>query len=122
MTSSGSVTGRFNLPDFMQPKSAPRRLGVTVQELDDTELDAMKLPKGQGGLRVDRVHDGTAAAEAGLKAGDVILSVGGVVLPRSGARERLRGILSYAITPGKDVQIFVRRKGERVKLTTKWDK
>ena len=44
------------------------------------------------------------------------------MLPRAGARDRLRGILTYGITPGKDVQLVVLRKDERMKLSAKWDK
>lgn len=119
---SGSVTGRFRLPDFMQPRRPPRRLGVTVQELDDTELDALGLPKTQGGLRIDRVHDGTAAADAGMKTGDVLLAVGGMMLQRRGARNELRKILTDRIKPGKDVDMIVLRKTRRVTLKANWSK
>ena len=60
----------FDLPEI----SSGRRLGVTVQELTD-QLGAYFGAKE--GVLVTRVVDGTPAARAGLKAGDVITSVDG---------------------------------------------
>ena len=95
-------------------------MGVTVQELDDADCDALKLEAGQGGLRVDAVQAGSAAEGAAVKVGDVILSVAGVPLPRGATRDELRKVLNDKVKPGKEVDIVVLRKGERVSLKGKW--
>ena len=107
------------LPD-LEPATPPRRLGVTVQELDDNDCDTLKLPADQGGLRVDAVQAGSAAETAGLKVGDVVLSLSGTTLPRGGTREELRRVLTEQVRPGKEAEIVVLRKGERVTLKAKW--
>jgi acetylornithine deacetylase/succinyl-diaminopimelate desuccinylase-like protein len=107
------------IPD-LEPATPPRRLGVTVQELDDNDCDTLKLPADQGGLRVDAVQAGSAAESAGLKVGDVVLSLSGATLPRGGTREELRRVLTEKVRPGKEAEIVVLRKGERVTLKAKW--
>lgn len=116
---SGKSRPSLTLPDF-EPATPPRRLGVTVQQLDDADCDRLKLEAGQGALRVDDVQAGTAAESAGVKAGDVILSVGGVTLPRGETREELRKVLTDKVRPGREVDVVVLRKGERVVLKAKW--
>jgi S1-C subfamily serine protease len=96
-------------------------MGVTVQELDDNDCDALKLPADQGGLRVDAVQAGSAAQGAGVKVDDVVLSLSGTTLPRGGAREELRRLLTEKVLPGKEAEIVVLRKGERVTLKAKWN-
>jgi hypothetical protein len=115
---SGKTSG-VKIPDI-DPAHPPRRLGVTVQELDDTECDTLGLAKDQGGLRLEAVQNGSAAEAAGLKVGDVVLSVLGEKLPRNGARESLRQILADRVQPGKEVPVVVLRKGERITLRGKW--
>ncbi|HZE97737.1 MAG TPA: M20/M25/M40 family metallo-hydrolase [Planctomycetota bacterium] len=116
---SGRAKPGLTLPD-LEPATPPRRLGVTVQELDDADCDALKLPADQGGLRVDGVQGGGAADGAGIKVGDVVLEVSGTTLPRGGTRDELRKVLTDKVRPGKDTEIVVLRKGERVTLTAKW--
>ncbi len=117
---SGKAGGGLVLPDFLQPGKSARRLGVQVQELDDTECDALKLPKTQGALRVDDVSAGSVAEASGIKAGDYLLSVGGKLLERSGARAQLPKILTEDVKPGREIEVVVLRGGERVPLKAKW--
>jgi len=116
---SGRTRPSLNLPD-LEPAVPPRRLGVEVLELDDSNCDALKLPAEQGGLRVDSVRADSAAEAAGVKVGDVILSLAGASLPRSGARDELRRALAETVRPGKETELVVLRKGERVTLKAKW--
>jgi acetylornithine deacetylase/succinyl-diaminopimelate desuccinylase-like protein len=116
---SGKVKPSFQMPD-LEPPPQTRRMGVTVQELDDADCDGLKLEAGQGGLRVDAVQPGSAAEGAAVKVGDVILSVAGVALPRGSTRDELRKVLTDKVRPGKEVDIVVLRKGERVTLKGKW--
>ena len=107
------------LPDA-EPGTPRRLLGVTVQEMDGSECDALKLEAEQGALRVDAVHASSAAEAAGLKTGDYILSIAGEKLPRTGGREALRTALTDKVKPGKETEILVLRKGEKVTLKAKW--
>jgi S1-C subfamily serine protease len=91
-----------------------------VQELDDNDCDGLKLPADQGGLRVDAVQAGSAAEGAGVKVGDVVLSLSGATLPRGGTREELRKVLTDKVRPNKEADLVVLRKGERVTLKIKW--
>jgi hypothetical protein len=116
---AGRAKPAFQIPD-LEPPVQTRRMGVTVQELDDADCDALKLAADQGGLRVDAVQAGSAAEGAAVKAGDVILSVAGVALPRGQTRDELRKVLNDKVKAGKEVEIVVLRKGERVALKGKW--
>jgi hypothetical protein len=109
----------FPIPD-LEPPPQGRRMGVTVQELDDADCNALKLAADQGGLRVDAVQAGSAAEGAAVKVGDVILAVSGVTLPRGQTRDELRKVLTGKVKPGREVEIVVLRKGERVTLKGKW--
>ncbi|HYE97292.1 MAG TPA: M28 family peptidase [Planctomycetota bacterium] len=120
---SGAAAGpRFRLPDFGEPPTgpSPRRLGVTVQELDAEECEALGLVPGQGGLRVDAVHPLGPAQAAGVKDGDVVLSLAGVKLPRADAREALRKVLAEKVKPGQEVELVVLRQGTKQTLAAKW--
>src|SRR5262249_37018935 len=116
---SGRARPSLQLPD-LEPPPQTRRMGVTVQELDDADCDALKLDASQGGLRVDAVQAGSAAEGAAVKVGDVILAVSGVTLPRGSTRDELRKVLNDKVKPGKEVDIVVLRKGDRVTLKGKW--
>ena len=119
---SGRTAGRLVIPEFLKPARPPRRLGVTVQELDDAELSLLDLPKTQGGLRVDVVHPKTVAESSGVKVGDVVVTLAGKFLPRTGARERLRHVLTHEIRPGREVDLEVLRNSRRVTLKVTWSK
>ena len=54
------------------------QLGITIQDLTPEIAQAMHLGADQGGELVVRVVSGSAAEQAGLKAGDVIIEVGKV--------------------------------------------
>lgn len=97
-----------------------RRLGATMEELGEKECAELRLGEGQGGLRIEAVHAGTAAEGAGLKAGDILLGVAGESLPREGGRDRLHEILSERVRPGREVPLFLLREGRAVTLKAKW--
>ena len=71
---------RWTGPDanlFMSPGTRSRgRLGVRVDELDKDMADALGVTSGKGAL-VREVLEDTPAQKAGLRAGDVIVRVGG---------------------------------------------
>ncbi|MDP5370494.1 MAG: trypsin-like peptidase domain-containing protein [Pseudomonadota bacterium] len=68
-----------------------------------------------GGLLISKIKDSTPAKEAGLKANDIIVSVGGVLIEMP---EDLR-IRENVTEPGKEVEFLVWREGKLVKLLVK---
>ncbi|HEX2540639.1 MAG TPA: Do family serine endopeptidase [Caldimonas sp.] len=90
-------------------KAQHGRLGVTVQDLNQTLADSFGLKRIDGAL-VSNVAPDSAAAAAGLKPGDVITEVNGEPVLRSGTLSSLIGMSA----PGERVKLKVwRDKAER---------
>lgn len=89
-------------------------IGVTIQALDENGAKALGLPKAKGALIGD-VLAGNPAAEAGMKPGDVILSVNGETVENSGDLSRKIA----AIKPGEKAKIVVWRNGSEKTLTVR---
>ncbi len=53
--------------------SSSDRLGLLIQPVDEAELLALRL---RGGVTVNEVEAGSAAANAGIKVGDIIVQLG----------------------------------------------
>ncbi|MDB5874024.1 MAG: protease Do, partial [Ramlibacter sp.] len=87
------------------------RLGVTVQEVNQTLADSFKLDRPEGAL-VSSVEKGSPADKAGLQPGDVIRSVNGQPVVASGDLPAIVGLS----TPGTRVQLEVWRQGRKVEL------
>jgi serine protease Do len=88
------------------------RLGVTVQEVNQTLADSFKLDKPEGAL-VANVEKGSPADKAGLKSGDVIRGVNGQPVVASGDLPAIIGMSR----PGEKVQLDVWRQGSKQQLT-----
>jgi len=90
------------------------KLGVTVQEVNQSFADSFNLATPEGAL-VSNVEKGGPADKAGLKAGDVIRMLNGQKIVSSGD---LPAIVSLA-TPGEKVTLEVWRQGklEAIKAT-----
>ncbi len=80
------------------------RLGVTVQDLNQSLADSFGLKRPDGAL-VANVAPNTAAAAAGLKSGDVITEVNGAPIVRSGELSSVIGMAA----PGEKVKLQVWR-------------
>jgi serine protease Do len=80
------------------------RIGVQIQEVNAQMADAFELDRPRGAL-VGQVIDGGPAQKAGVKTGDVILSVDGKPVERSA---QLPGVIS-SIKPGNDAKLEVWR-------------
>jgi serine protease Do len=90
-------------------KARHARLGVQVQDLDQGLAESFGLPRPDGAL-IASVAPKSAAEKAGLQPGDVILSVNGEPVPRSGALSSLIGMAN----PGQAVKLEVwREHGKR---------
>ena len=84
------------------------KLGVSVQEVNQTLADSFGLDKPEGAL-VSNVEKGGPADKAGLQSGDVIRSVNGQPIVASGD---LPALVSLA-APGSKVDMQVWRQGKR---------
>ena len=82
------------------------KLGLVVQEVNQTLADSFKLDSPEGALVAD-VQKGGPADQAGLKTGDVIRKIDGKPVVSSGD---LPAAISLA-SPGDRVQLEVWRKG-----------
>ncbi len=85
-------------------KASHAKLGVTIQDLNQSLADSFGLKQADGAL-VASVAKGSAAAAAGLKPGDVITAVNGEPVVRSGALSSLIGLSA----PGEKVRLSVWR-------------
>lgn len=85
------------------------RLGITIQDVDQALADAFHLPRPQGAL-VSSVEPGSAAEKAGLKPGDVILSLDGAPVEHSGDLPARVADMK----PGTRASLEVQRDGARI--------
>lgn len=86
-------------------------LGVVIQEVNKDLAESFDLERPAGAL-VAQVLDGGPAAKAGLRVGDVILSLGDQPIIRSSELPHRVG----AIKPGREVSLGIVRDGERETL------
>ena len=83
------------------------RLGVTIQEVNQALAGSFGLKKA-GGALVSSVEDGSPAAQAGLKAGDVVLKIEGDEIGSSiDLSARVAGM-----KPGSTAKLEVWREGK----------
>ncbi|MFO1407711.1 MAG: DegQ family serine endoprotease [Steroidobacteraceae bacterium] len=80
------------------------RLGVNIQDVDQALAESFGLDAPRGAL-VSNVEDGSPAAKAGLRSGDVILAYGGRAIDSAG---QLPSVVA-ATAPGTEVELQVWR-------------
>ena len=93
-------------------KVAHSRLGVEVQTMNQALADSFKLTSPNGALVAKVLPDG-AAAEAGIKVGDVILKFNGDPIIDAGSLSQRVGVA----TPGEKASIEIWRNGKTLDLT-----
>jgi serine protease Do len=93
-------------------KVAHARLGVEVQTLTQSLADSFKMPSPNGAL-VAKVEPESAAAQAGIKAGDVILKLNGHDVIDAGQLSAAVG----AVAPGDKVQLQIWRDGKTMSVS-----
>jgi len=86
-------------------------LGVTITNVDQKAEESFKLPSREGAL-VESVSKGGPADKADLRAGDVIVAVGGTTIRET--RQLIDRV--SAIAPGQKVDLEVIRDGKRVNV------
>ena len=114
--SGGSVGIAFDIPadvaktvaDQLKTKGVVDRgwIGVMVQPVTADIADSLGLEEPKGAL-IDDVQRGSPAAKAGLRSGDLVLSVGGNEI--KDGRDLARKIGGLA--PGKSLSVGIRRNG-----------
>ena len=87
------------------------KLGVSVQDVNQTLAEAFKLDKPSGAL-VDDVQKGSAAEHAGVESGDVVLAINGNSIDLAGD---LSANVSLA-QPGEQIELDIWRQGTLRKL------
>lgn len=87
------------------------RIGVAIGNIDEDIAKALGLPRASGSL-VKTVEEGSAAANAGLQAGDVILKVDSRDIESSADFARMIGNSA----PGTHYALLVWRQGKSVNL------
>ncbi|HEY2779288.1 MAG TPA: Do family serine endopeptidase [Steroidobacteraceae bacterium] len=93
-------------------KAVHSRLGVEVQTMNQTLADSFKLKSPNGAL-VAKVVPDSAAAQAGIKVGDVILKFNGTPIIDAGQLSQHVGVA----TPGQKVSIEIWREGKTQDVT-----
>ena len=92
------------------------KLGVAVQEVNQTLAEAFKLDKPAGAL-VSDVERGSAAERAGIESGDVVLAINGRIVDTAGD---LPAMVVLA-QPGDRIELDIWRRGARRTLHARLD-
>ena len=90
------------------------RLGVSIQEVNQSLADSFGLSKPAGAL-ISSVESGSPAAQAGLESGDVILSLNGTEIQTSNELPPLVA----SIRPGNAAKLQIWRKGRTQEVEVK---
>jgi S1-C subfamily serine protease len=107
-----------------QPYAGFPRAGLTFSDTRDPQLRRyLKLQNGTGGAYVAKVLPGSPAEAAGIKAGDVLLSVDGKQIDQDGnyqddrfGKISLAHYVSTSVEVGQTIPIVLWRDGAEVKL------
>lgn len=121
----GNVGIGFAIPVSMAKNSADQilkygavkrgQLGVVIQDLTADLAQAFNLGENQRGVVVAQVQTGSAAAKAGIEAGDVVISIDGK--PIESAAELRNEIGSHRI--GDKIKLTLLRDGSTKTVETK---
>ena len=91
------------------------QIGVGIQDITPDLREAFKLANGQFGVLVTNVVEGSPAAQAGIRSGDIIIEVDGQVTA-TGAQLRSRiGVKQI----DDEVSLTILREGKRITLDVK---
>jgi serine protease DegQ len=93
-------------------------IGIEPQNLSSELIDSMKLPKNTHGILITGVLDGGPADSAGLKPGDVLVSLNNESI--NDVRDLLNRVAG--IEPGTEVNCKIIRKEKEIGLSVKISK
>lgn len=89
-------------------------IGVSIQDIDAATREALDLGNRKGVLIGD-IYEGQPAEKAGIKRGDIVMSIDGKEV---GTSNQLRNVVA-SIKPGKRVAVKVFRDGKELELKLK---
>ncbi len=87
-------------------------LGVRIQSLNEDLADSLGIPRNKGEF-VQAIEPGQAAAKAGIKPGDVVVTVDG----KEVSREQTLSYLVANTAPGTRIPIELIRNGKRITVS-----
>lgn len=111
---------RFSIlgPDHVASSVSPFFAGAQFRELDRDWRRVLGVPDGQDGVLVNAVAEGSAAAQSGLKNGDVVMAVGGT---SAHSPMSLVQLLSLAERSGRsEAALRVLRARDTTVVTLRW--
>ena len=103
----------YDLIDFGSVKRAV--LGITMQSVDDKIAKELKL-SSLNGVYITEVSKGSAAEEAGVKSGDVLVAIDSVDIRNAASVQEIVN----GFRPGDSAELTVIRSGNEKKLTVKF--
>ena len=106
---------------YVLAMDAGKYIGIRGEEIKEQHALDLKLPKGTTGIFLVQVPAGGVAAEAGIRAGDILIRFDRKRFPRNEALERLRSLVQGTPT-GRPVQVVVLRDGKEVTCRCVWKK
>lgn len=89
------------------------QIGISIQEITAELQRAFKMRNGESGVLVTGVSSGSPAEQAGLRAGDVILSVDGKMTPDI---QQLRNRIAF-VPQGMNIDVRILRQGQPMQLS-----
>jgi len=101
------------IPQLLEGKVARGYVGVAVTDLTPDLAQGFGVPSGTKGALVQNVLAGKPADQAGVKAGDIVVSVDGRLVDGSGPLTRAVS----GVRPGAKVKLEVLRNGKKKDLT-----
>ena len=91
------------------------QIGVGIQDITPDLREAFDLKKGQFGVLITNVFEGSPAAHAGIKSGDIIIAADG---KKTSSTAQLRSRIGVREI-GEEVHLSILRSGEQMQLTVK---
>ena len=88
-------------------------IGVALRDLSPSQMNSLGVPSAQTGVVLSEVYPRSPAAQAGARAGDVVVRIDGNPVLDSGELVRLIG----SKRAGQDVRVRVLRNGQSRTLT-----
>ena len=89
-------------------------LGIHVRELDAAVATRLGLPKDTG-VVIAEVYDNTPAAKGGLKAGDILTSIGGTAIKDGSAIQRI--VITLPINQPVEIEVLRNGKSQKLSVT-----
>jgi S1-C subfamily serine protease len=100
-------------PEAAQPEAGTEEAGTAEEEHAARPFLGVSLQDSDDGVTIVEVVDGSAAADAGLQAGDVITAVNGTIVATVEETASAIGVLSV----GDEVTLDITRDGEAQSVT-----